>query len=745
MVSFIPRAAQPLASFLAAQTRQRVSSIFPSSKESILENLGSAAPRMAELGGSKGSGFTYDPRTNRFLNPGEDIGAMMASQKNLADQLGGAGTASSAEEILSVLSQTRNLERLRRGEYVGGWNPEGTGIGLDTSRRFSTQLGALMSGRPTNQLAGFNLRSSEEFPVSGNLAFLQALGGVSPTRAGQIGFIPRGGMDRALRGANIGALTGAASGSVVGGAGAAAAALEDDEISANDIAAILGGGALGAVGGRALGTRIGAGASGVSQRGVLDPGVLSSLRKAGVPESAMGGIGMAGMVAKARAASIGVPEKELLDIADYADEATAFSKAYEAARVSAAKPFNKMSTAEVAAARESLKNSPGVTVDDDAVLPVSIRRAYSKSKTTKSSYAPGEISEDLADMGVRPVRHAGKPSELANLSKNGEVEKLIDAMSDIQHNFLQFITPEDLAGIASRGGVPIFYVLHNLFTRARAAIMGAPVLRLNIEQGVGSARSGPITESVFTSAAEFGKQLERIAKKSGRVAPPFVKGDTASNAARAAAIRSGSMINLPSMAKKTRDIMKAAEDVEDDIIAFAKNPLSVKGIKEKVWTYLGTMSSPLQKISSTIDSWMVRAAFGNTKLSTAATSRQYELIHSALNDLARRLGVPPAALQEIIWKNVRIGKGKALEDSFLPLLSRRYEYPTLSASFKGDPGIPSVTTLATRKEYKDRNARFAAKLLQAIEEDPSIIRFFEIAGDDIQFTDEFLRAVGGSL
>jgi hypothetical protein len=82
---------------------------------------------------------------------------MMATVPNLPGQTSGMGTARNLDELLETLRRPENVERFRRGEYVGAWNPEGAGVGLDPAKRFVTRLNAIRSGLKTEQMGGFDL------------------------------------------------------------------------------------------------------------------------------------------------------------------------------------------------------------------------------------------------------------------------------------------------------------------------------------------------------------------------------------------------------------------------------------------------------------------------------------------------------------------------------------------------------------------------------------------------------------
>jgi len=150
----------------AGAGRQIVSRVLPAGKERILAELEKNAPEMMRRAAQKNTGFTFDPRAGKFLEPGEQAGSMMATVPNLPGQTSGMGTARNVDELLETLRRPENVERFRRGEYVGAWNPEGQGVGLDPSKRFLTRLNAIRSGLKTEQMGGFDLYKQAGYDVT---------------------------------------------------------------------------------------------------------------------------------------------------------------------------------------------------------------------------------------------------------------------------------------------------------------------------------------------------------------------------------------------------------------------------------------------------------------------------------------------------------------------------------------------------------------------------------------------------
>ena len=150
----------------AGAGRQALSRVLPAGKERILANLESSAPEMMRRAAQKDTGFTFDPRRGKFLEAGEQAGSMMATVPNLPGQSSGLGTARNLDELLTTLRKPETVERFRRGEYIGAWNPAGEGVGLDPARRHLTRLGALTSGLKTGQMGGFDLARQIGYDVT---------------------------------------------------------------------------------------------------------------------------------------------------------------------------------------------------------------------------------------------------------------------------------------------------------------------------------------------------------------------------------------------------------------------------------------------------------------------------------------------------------------------------------------------------------------------------------------------------
>jgi len=716
----------------AGYGRQAISRVLPASEERVLAQLRMRGPEMLQKAAQKDTGFTFDPRRGKFLEPGKQSGSMMASVPNLPGMSSGAGTVRTVDELIEAASKPEVMSRLRRGEYLGGWNPEGAGVGLDPSKRFLTEYGALRSGMKTDQMGGFSLLRSRGYDVNPaelskartkfmagtGLAGLGATAAAATTEQGRE-FL--GGLVKGTRETESGAES---AGRVVR-SGFLQGALPVDKVAAPLL-------------------------------GIMAIPKLNKLSKLGV---AVGSEGRdAAVVARNRAKSLGVPEEDLATILDTDGEEIAFAKSYAITRKHAGQMFNKRSKedleierAKVVGNQSVIDASPSQELLDNVMttIPVNVKAA---DTTRAAALTSSKVTPELAQVGARPVRNASKAEDLATLHKAGKTQELSDAITDMQSNLLRYVTQEDLDSIAARNGAPVFYILHSLATRARAAALGIPLTRFLASQGPASAKAGPIPEVVRGIAALFQGPIRNrnlasarkaLSTDKAKLSAEDLAANTASNKLRDKEIKQGSLINLVEPGQLQGDIAspaRALAEVEDDILKFIKDPTSVSGIAAKVYSYLGTTASPLQKVSAVMDSWMQRAAFGNVNLSTVTPNNTlaYQLVHESFVDLARQLNVPPAALQEVIWKNIRF-VARENSDAFADLWDDAFLRPFVSKGAKLQPGTPTVLDMAP--EIKAQNEAFSDKLIAAVEKDPELAKYIEIVGQDVQFSDEFFKLI----
>lgn len=189
LLKVLKEGANPLASF-GAQMR---GTIVPYSEDIILRNIRENAPEI--LSKERSTGYTFDPRRGKFLEAGEQIGSMMSSIPNDPTlPVKASNIANDIDELINVVSKPEIMSRLRRNEYLGGYNPGGI-LGIDPANRFLTDYRAIRSGLKTAQEKGFRTLRAEEYPVTEaqkDIARNQILKNVGITSALGLGSVAAG-------------------------------------------------------------------------------------------------------------------------------------------------------------------------------------------------------------------------------------------------------------------------------------------------------------------------------------------------------------------------------------------------------------------------------------------------------------------------------------------------------------------------------------------------------------------------
>ena len=125
----------------------------PASEDVVVENVLASLPEM--LLRSKGGGFSLNPRTGKFLNPG-DTGYMMATVKELPNE----ANRIKPEDLINLIRDPYYMDRLRRGQYLGGWLDNQGRLVLDPSQRFVNKNRSIIRGGRAAQEGGFDLRGN---------------------------------------------------------------------------------------------------------------------------------------------------------------------------------------------------------------------------------------------------------------------------------------------------------------------------------------------------------------------------------------------------------------------------------------------------------------------------------------------------------------------------------------------------------------------------------------------------------
>ena len=498
----------------------------------------------------------------------------------------------------------------------------------------------------------------------------------------------------------IGAALGAASGGYAGVESA-------DTTGLNPFVAGLAGAALGAAGGRVAGRDVARTFGTLAgRRGVLDLGTRQRLEAAGVPVVAR----EAGIAAKNFLRANGADDAVIQSIPDNAAERDAWGTAYKYLMEKNQKAFGGLDKATKEARKLELAARQVDEFDpaDDVISTISSRGSGVPMKNPEKAMPP--LSPELKKVGVRKVRHVGTGSSGKSIDPLESLDRLPDAkrkeaIVDILHNLERFVDESSVAAAVARGGENIFYNTMQAQRRVMSAMLNEPVLLNAIRAGIASHRSSPT-------------------KETSKVAASIVSRATGKSA--------GKMID---------DINKSVDRVVDDMVGFLENPRKLYGGQDKVLNYLATQIAPAQKVTSVIDSWMVRAAFGNKSLQTTGNPGGYGIVDDAVATLANKYGVNPSTMQEIIWNNVRISANEASSKAFAPLGGRAIQFPDVPADMVVPTGKLSVQDYATDPKNIEIVNRFKTKLVEAIEQKPELARYFELSGEDVNFTDEFFNVL----
>lgn len=581
------------------------------------------------------------------------------------------------EQLLNFAQRPDVMPTLQRGGFMGSWfDPEEGGLVVDPSRRFATRTGALIQGLRSNQKAGFDIGRIEEFPVS-----REAL---------------------ARPAGNLGALLGAAGGGTAG-------VMTSEDTGINPVLAGLAGAAVGAAGGRfAARDIVRTAGTMAARRGVLDLGSRQRLEAAGVPVVAR----TAAEAARNFMKSNGIGDDTIKAIPDDATEESAWATAYKALLEKNENAFGGMSKTIKEQRKVDLaaRTTTDYAADSPEVAAIASRGSGVPIPPQKGQgeRAMAPLSPEYKAIGVRKVRHVGSGGTGKGMDPAESLDRLPEAkrrqaLVDVLHNLEQFIDDGSVAAAVARGGSNIFYNVMMAQRRLMSAMLNEPVLLNAIRAGIASHRSSPMRETA-------------------KVAASF--------ASRAKGVSAGKMID---------DINLSVDRVVQDLVSFLKNPRNLYGAQDKVLNYLATQIAPAQKLTSVIDSWMIRAAFGNIKLQTTGNPGGYGMIDEAVGLLAKKYGVDPSTMQEIIWNNARIVANKASGKAFAQLGGKAVQNPDIPMKTVIPTNAKTIRDFAADPKNVEIIGRFKTGLVEAVEQNPQLAKYFELSGEDIGFTDDFFK------
>lgn len=144
----------------------------PSNEEDIVRAILAQRPEIEKAI----KGFTFNPRTGRMLNVGNDFGYSMATvpenpmlNRSLTGQLtvdaaGNKTIPINAAALESLIREPYYMDELRKGANFGGWFDETTEeFVLDPSRRFTSKDRSIIRGSRAGQKAGYDLIANNQY------------------------------------------------------------------------------------------------------------------------------------------------------------------------------------------------------------------------------------------------------------------------------------------------------------------------------------------------------------------------------------------------------------------------------------------------------------------------------------------------------------------------------------------------------------------------------------------------------
>ena len=758
-----------------AMIQDAIAKYIPTSEAKITQNIRQAAPEFLK----NPEGFSFNPRTGRFLTPGEDKGFMMATQPNPVDQSN--TVPANVTDILSYAQKPEVMAALRRGQYLGGWSESPGMLTLDPATRFKDKLKSVAAGVRAEQRAGFDLGNIEEYKLTdalkteaSNKASRQMLTGLGQTLGG----------------------AGLQVGNNISNADSTEPASNIDK--AVDIASLL----LMARGGRNLAKGYNikdlmfTNTAPVKQSyglvnkppkykamATLDAITLGLAEKAGIALSRY--TPKAGDVAstvKNTVDELNNPElsKAVAEaVKDGDNQGTAYSKAYDIFYKKIIEPYYKPLTAkERLDVIERVKNRKPKISEDDVDLVARMVESDVQKPTRKISRKPLKVTKDYEEVGKKQLDY--HPDDIGYLSGD-ELKKQIEIL---MYNFMKDIDPEKVAFVKENmNGKSIFYFGQYLKENAYNGLTETSNVLGELLSAMASANSKPVPETEKAMAIRAFDSLNRLADDLERTKMiPSSKHFSGVTKYKQAKDKEGNLLfkdtekKEPIYTKEKSDELVAKEKeraldkktglvyknipVEDsttgemDRLLYAirevidnpsllKDPRQIKGIQIKIASYLNNKSTMDASRAVTHDSWMVRSGSGNNYQKTdinPKTGKRYsktgpiveepttKVFNAIFEVLADKYGVTPQALQDIIWFETRVVNKEGHEVPFRELSDTRITQPY------GVSGPNAIELTRRDTQYAEDQRKFAEKLISLAETDPELRSQLQISGADLQFT-----------
>jgi hypothetical protein len=445
------------------------------------------------------------------------------------------------------------------------------------------------------------------------------------------------------------------------------------------------------------------------QKGYMRPEVLAGLESAGVKR----GAATTQDAVKSQLKQSGITDKQIASLnLDAATPEEALNIAYKTLSARAENMY-----AGAATRKKPILDELKLRVSAPDAADVSAANVIAqKAKGVKLKSGKTELplpAPTLTEYGVRPVRHVGGGVGSGLLDPTKSLARLnpqqaAEAMEDIIYNLDRFIDQDSVAAAIAFAPEGWFYPTMYAQRMLMSSLFREPGLMNAIKAAIASAKSAPLKET-----RKVGEAAEALSSGGGT--------------------------------KMIKDINSSVQQVVDDMVGILKNPRKLKGAQDKVLNYLATQFGPFQTSTSVVDSWMIRAAFGNPKFKVLAKDKKgveklvdkaldttdsplgYGMLDDAIGHLSTKYGTSPKVIQEIIWRNTRLAAGQGTAKKTFANLE--------DGSFAGAiKAAQDPTNQAVARAFED-------SLLQAVRTDPDLAKFFTIEGDELMLTDEFFKVL----
>lgn len=643
---------------------------------------------------ARAEGATLDLGKGQFLTPGQDRGFAMATIPNPVDK---SNVVKNIQDLIEYAKKPNVMGRLKEGDKLGTWNSEDMGgLVVDPIATHRTKLGSLLSGKSTDQLGGFNLKKGEVYDVNN--------ANINKERAKWIAGI---------------------AGTIV-----AANAVNPQE---------------------------------QAQGANLPAELLGAFVEKGVKKSALTDtIGEFGSMIKNTLKQINPKifnDLTLSHINDNDTQQVAARKAYEVLLPSMKGYTEQPTEALVKNVNKNIKvKKPVVNIIDDVEDVLSRNNITATDKKYNVSGKTITTTDDYKKLGLKKPKL--NPQELNSAIKKGDIAAVQKDIPIYIHNLEKFVNFDDVKNIIDNfNGESPFYVLKNFRDMFTAGTTETPNLLNELSTALGSSASPPLQElnkgsaiNVFSGIKDVLSPTDarvmtaadwfRINKDA--INPVTNEKYTAPqlNALRDKQLKEGLVLkNIPDTNMiPTGEVnipYNARQNVIKDPTLLLNNPTAdvkkggIAGVKDKIDSYNLSGSNPLNRESrSVIDSWMVRAMFGNSNLSTLSDREAYDLADSVVSHLADKYGISKNAMQDIIWHNARISAGEGKGVAFTGLENANLLSPFTNQNTMDE--TLDIRNLSRQPSVENENATFINNLLTALDKNPALADKLEISGGDIR-------------